>query len=66
MTTYVKGLGNLGDKVSVKPHYAYNELLLPGLAVYATPENEEKFKSVEIKDVQQYSSPYTVTVGIFT
>lgn len=45
LTTFVDGLGNVGDKVLVKPNYAYNNLLLPGLAVYATPENEEKYKS---------------------
>jgi ribosomal protein L9 len=35
------GLGKRGDKVSVKRHYGYNSLLLPKLAVYATPENEK-------------------------
>jgi large subunit ribosomal protein L9 len=57
LTSYVDGLGNVGDRVSVKPGYAYNNLLLPGLAVYATPENIEKYKNLEIKDVVQYSSP---------
>lgn len=57
LTTHVTGLGNIGDKVFVKPQYAYNELLLPGLAVYANPENIEKYKEYENKvDDVRYSS----------
>lgn len=63
LTTFVNGLGNVGDKVSVKPNYAYNNLLLPGLAVYATPENEEKYKS-QVSDSSQvhYSSQHAKMV----
>lgn len=64
LTSYVDGLGNVGDRVSVKPGYAYNNLLLPGLAVYATPENIEKYKNLEIKDVVQYSSPKALKVSV--
>ncbi|KAI4468305.1 ribosomal protein l9 n-terminal domain [Holotrichia oblita] len=39
LTEYVDGLGSKGERVSVKPYFAYNQLLLPCLAVYATPEN---------------------------
>ncbi|XP_050295648.1 39S ribosomal protein L9, mitochondrial [Anthonomus grandis grandis] len=44
LTSYVSGLGNIGDKVLVRQQYAYNNLLLPGLAVYASEENLEKFR----------------------
>ncbi|CAG9773923.1 unnamed protein product [Ceutorhynchus assimilis] len=59
LTTSVEGLGNFGETVSVKPRYAYNHLLLPGLAVYATPENVEKYKeyAIDATKVQKYSSP---------
>lgn len=64
LTTFVEGLGNVGDKVSVKPNKAYNQLLLPGLAVYASPENEKKYMdAIDDKNVTRYSTPtaaYTV------
>ncbi|CAH1111349.1 unnamed protein product [Psylliodes chrysocephalus] len=64
LTSVVEGLGNVGDKVSVRPQFAYNNLLLPGLAVYASPENQEKYKDLAINtDVKKYSTPsaaYTV------
>ncbi|KAH1005373.1 39S ribosomal protein L9, mitochondrial [Dendroctonus ponderosae] len=44
LTAFVDGVGNLGDKVTVRPLFGYNNLLLPGLAVYATPENIIKYK----------------------
>lgn len=57
LTSYVEGLGNIGDRVSVRPYKAYNELLLPGLAVYASPENIEKYKDYDRKeDDIQFSS----------
>lgn len=58
LTSYVDGVGNPGDKVSVSQNYGYNELLLPKLAVYATPENLEKYKNIiDRTDVVKYSSP---------
>lgn len=57
LTKYVEGLGNVGQKVSVKPFYAYNQLLLPGLAVYTTQENIEKYENKIIEDVERYSTP---------
>ncbi|KAL1512466.1 hypothetical protein ABEB36_002053 [Hypothenemus hampei] len=58
LTSFVDGLGNIGEKVSVKPQYGYNHLILPGLAVYATSENEEKYKKYALRDDQvKYSSP---------
>lgn len=39
------GLGHQGEQVSVRPAYAYENLLLPQLAVYASPENLEAMKN---------------------
>lgn len=66
LTSVVEGLGNVGDKVSVRPQFAYNNLLLPGLAVYASPENQEKYKDLAINtDVKKYSTPSAAYVCIF-
>ncbi|XP_055523897.1 39S ribosomal protein L9, mitochondrial [Wyeomyia smithii] len=43
LTSFVDGVGSKGDIVSLKPHVAYNQLLLPGLAVYKTPEAVVKY-----------------------
>ncbi|XP_058444594.1 large ribosomal subunit protein bL9m [Malaya genurostris] len=43
LTTFVDGIGSKGEVVSLKPQVAYNKLLLPGLAVYKTPENLAKY-----------------------
>ncbi|KAJ8925676.1 hypothetical protein NQ315_009522 [Exocentrus adspersus] len=56
LTTYVDGLGNVGDKISVTRTKAYNNLLLPGLAVYASPENLEKYKDY-VYEGEPHSSP---------
>lgn len=61
LTAFVDGLGNKGDLVSVRPLYAYNKLLLPGLAVYDTPENQLKYKKTETSTVTNekvYSSRF--------
>lgn len=59
LTDYVAGLGNRGDRITAKQKFAYHELLLPGLAVYASPENIEKFSKVaDSTKKTQYSSPY--------
>ncbi|XP_023011982.2 mitochondrial ribosomal protein L9 [Leptinotarsa decemlineata] len=50
LTSYVEGYGNIGERVSVRPNFAYNNLLLPGLAVYPTPENTEKYKDFKTND----------------
>ncbi|XP_043273299.1 39S ribosomal protein L9, mitochondrial [Venturia canescens] len=44
LTSYVPNIGNIGEKLTMKPHAAYNKLLLPGLAVYETPENLTLYK----------------------
>lgn len=43
LTQDLEGLGNKGDKISVRPFVARNELLSSGIAVYASPENLEKY-----------------------
>jgi large subunit ribosomal protein L9 len=48
LTQFVEGVGKKGDIVALRPNYVYKNLLLPGLAVYHTPENLEKYKSSEI------------------
>lgn len=61
LTDYVEGVGRKGDIVSVKPNFAYNKLLLPGLATYVTQENIEKYKradgdkSDEVKHSSQHA-----------
>jgi large subunit ribosomal protein L9 len=59
LKTFVEGVGAKGDIVSLRPNKAYNELLLPGLAVYKTPETMQKYARLndEIED-SQHSSPY--------
>lgn len=39
----VQGIGLKGQKVSIPSEKAYNNFLLPKLAVYASPENIEKY-----------------------
>lgn len=64
LKSYVEGLGNAGDKVSVKPNYAYNKLLLPGLAIYASPRNIEKYFNESSEEKKEYSSAYALYVSI--
>lgn len=58
LTDYVQGLGERGDRVFVRPNIAYNKLLLPGLAVYATPTNIERYCKEETDRKLTYSSPF--------
>ncbi|KAK4884808.1 hypothetical protein RN001_001079 [Aquatica leii] len=59
LTQYVDGLGNPGDQVSVSVNYGYNKLLLPGLAVYANPENIQLYKDgSSYQNEPKHSSPY--------
>lgn len=41
----IHNLGQLGDKVRVRPGYGRNFLIPQGKAVFATPENVEKFEA---------------------
>jgi len=59
LKTFVDGVGDKGDVVALRPTFAYNKLLLPGLAVYKTEENLSKYaKNVEEKTELTHSSPY--------
>ncbi|KAJ9592175.1 hypothetical protein L9F63_001291 [Diploptera punctata] len=59
LTDYVKGVGNPGDKIKMKENFVYNNFLLPGLAVYASEQNVEKFgKNIGIEEKLKFSSPY--------
>lgn len=60
LTQYVEGVGEKGEKITLKPWKAYNEFLLPGLAMYATPENIEKYLS-EGKEEKTFSSLHVPT-----
>ncbi|XP_050082929.1 39S ribosomal protein L9, mitochondrial [Anopheles aquasalis] len=59
LTAFVEGIGAKGDVVSLKPNVAYNQLLLPGLAVYKTPENLAKY-AIEKDETEKeiHSSAY--------
>lgn len=59
LTAFVDGIGSKGDVVSVKQNVAYNKLLLPGLAVYKTPENLVRYAKTTINtDEIEHSSPF--------
>ncbi|KAK4320042.1 hypothetical protein Pmani_009064 [Petrolisthes manimaculis] len=62
LKTAIDGLGSLGEVVEVKPNRARNHLLLQDLAVYASPENIEKYASLIQKrsDEDQPSSPFAL------
>ncbi|XP_022121351.2 39S ribosomal protein L9, mitochondrial [Pieris rapae] len=60
LNQFVDGAGNVGDILTLRPNVAYKEFLLPGLAVYATPDNLQKYKAAENKsrESSDFSSPY--------
>lgn len=65
LKTFVEGVGTRGDVLSVKPNFAYNKLLLPGLAVYKTAENVAKYaKKEDEKADLEHSSPFAQRVNI--
>lgn len=45
LTEHIEGIGHKGELVSVRPTFAYEHLLLPKLAIYASPENLESMKN---------------------
>jgi len=53
LTTTVEGVGHAGQLVNMKPGLAYNKLLLPGLAVYNTPQNYTKYARDESSAVDE-------------
>lgn len=67
LKTYVEGVGDKGDVVSVRPNFAYNKLLLPGLAVYKTEENVALYsKTEDEKKAVRHSSAFAQRVCIYT
>lgn len=63
---FVEGIGQKGAVVKVRPNYAYQNLLLPGLAKYATPENIEKYKVKEEEIAKAtHSSQFSQRVSDF-
>lgn len=61
LTEHVQGKGDKWDIVSVPPVYAQLNLILPGLAIYASPENlalRERCKEEKTVTGPTYSSPY--------
>ncbi|GJQ79219.1 hypothetical protein Trydic_g5464 [Trypoxylus dichotomus] len=66
LTEFIKAVGNKGEKISMKPNFAYNQLLLPGLGVYATPENLEKYKEESTSKIQYSSRSAQMMVSILS
>lgn len=65
LTDYVDSVGHKGDLVSVPPHSAYKNLLLPGLAVYDNPENRKKYDT-DTKSQEIRRSPFVQrTINVF-
>jgi len=61
LTQYIEGVGDTGDRIKAKPLKAYRDFLLPGLAIYATPENVEKyFSNQEEKLYSSKAAPMTI------
>jgi large subunit ribosomal protein L9 len=62
---FIEGVGKKGEVVQVRPNFAYNNLLLADLAVYATPENIEKYKPKqgEESEEEKHSSPFAQRVS---
>jgi large subunit ribosomal protein L9 len=55
-----KGIGHEGEKVSVRPAYAYEHLILPKLAVYASPEMVESMKNDNTQKINK-ETPSSIT-----
>ncbi|XP_034834318.1 large ribosomal subunit protein bL9m [Maniola hyperantus] len=60
LSQFVDGVGDAGDVLTLRPTIAYRDFLMPGLAMYASPENLAKHKVDENKPKteSEYSSPY--------
>ncbi|XP_052756645.1 39S ribosomal protein L9, mitochondrial [Galleria mellonella] len=57
---FVDGIGNKGDVLTLRSMIAYRDYLVPGLAVYASPENLLKYNTIENKQTKEenFSSPH--------
>ncbi|GFT08086.1 39S ribosomal protein L9, mitochondrial [Nephila pilipes] len=64
LTTFVEGIGDVGDVISLDPYYARDNLLLPNKAAYATPENIEKFSNMKKSKTERakFSSIHAGTI----
>ena len=58
LTKYVENVGEKGDKIKMRQHKAYQQFLLPGLAVYASPDNIKKYYIDRKDQTQTFSSLY--------
>ncbi|CAG9789314.1 unnamed protein product [Diatraea saccharalis] len=61
LNQFVDGVGKAGDVLTLRPNVAYKEYLMPGLAVYGSPENLAKNEKQEydtIDEDKKFSSPY--------
>lgn len=67
LTEYVSGIGRKGEIVNISPTYAYNKLLLPGIAVYVTEQNIEKYvkTAADLPDAEKHSSQFAQRVCCF-
>lgn len=63
LTTFVDGVGYTGDVISVAANYARDHLLLPGKAVYATPENIEYYGKMK-KDRPEEAKYSSINAGM--
>ncbi|XP_069940989.1 large ribosomal subunit protein bL9m isoform X2 [Cherax quadricarinatus] len=57
LMTSVDGLGSKGKVVEMSPFKARNQLLLQGLAVYASPENLEKYSKLLTEASKEEDQP---------
>lgn len=62
----VSGVGTTGDVLTLHLNKAYENFILPGLAVYANPENLEKYKTYEKRPLEEntHSSPFVKRVSV--
>lgn len=60
LNQFVEGVGTTGDVLTLHLNKAYENFILPGLAVYANPENLEKYKTYEKRPLEEntHSSPF--------
>ncbi|GBP50558.1 39S ribosomal protein L9, mitochondrial [Eumeta japonica] len=57
---FVPGYGSKGDTLTLRSNEAYKKFLVPGLAVYATPENVKKYETYKITTTEpEHSSLYS-------
>jgi large subunit ribosomal protein L9 len=66
--SFFTGVGMKDDIVSVRPEFGRNNLILPGLAIYASPDNLElRNKRLAAKtetEAEKHSSRYSGMVHI--